>query len=138
MGENRWADGVHSRPRFVNRGSSQRGRTPRQKKRVHRAAFLYCRDPKLTVLSRGFVFQFSIYDPGSQPTMAEAEENSALFPIFILTLLALPLIPYTFYRLYQAGRKKTKSIECRCSVCARSGKYRKSIFKRVSTGVLRP
>ncbi|XP_078447972.1 dnaJ / Sec63 Brl domains-containing protein [Wolffia australiana] len=64
--------------------------------------------------------------------MADAEENSALFPIFILTLLALPLLPYTLLRIYNAATKKTKSIHCRCSVCARSGKYRKSIFKRIS------
>ncbi|CAA6656274.1 unnamed protein product [Spirodela intermedia] len=64
--------------------------------------------------------------------MAESEENSALFPIFILTLLALPLIPYTVLRLHHATTKKTKSIHCGCSVCARSGKYRKSIFKRIS------
>lgn len=64
--------------------------------------------------------------------MAASEENSALFPIFILTIMALPLVPYTIHRLFHAASKKTKSIHCPCAVCLRSGKYRKSIFKRVS------
>ncbi|KAF7149297.1 hypothetical protein RHSIM_Rhsim03G0078900 [Rhododendron simsii] len=64
--------------------------------------------------------------------MAASEENSALFPIFILTIMALPLVPYTIHRLFHAASKKTKSIHCPCAVCLRSGKYRKSIFKRIS------
>uniref|UniRef100_A0A5B6ZDN2 Putative dnaJ protein ERDJ2A n=1 Tax=Davidia involucrata TaxID=16924 RepID=A0A5B6ZDN2_DAVIN len=64
--------------------------------------------------------------------MAASEENSALFPIFILTIIALPLVPYTILKLCRAASKKTKSIHCECSVCSRSGKYRKSIFKRIS------
>ncbi|KAA8518609.1 hypothetical protein F0562_016083 [Nyssa sinensis] len=64
--------------------------------------------------------------------MAVSEENSALFPIFILTIMALPLVPYTIIKLCRAASKKTKSIHCQCSVCFRSGKYRKSIFKRIS------
>lgn len=69
--------------------------------------------------------------------MAASEENSALFPIFILTIMALPLVPYTITKLCRAASKKTKSIHCQCSECARSGKYRKSIFKRVSSLLLR-
>ncbi|KAE8124560.1 hypothetical protein FH972_019431 [Carpinus fangiana] len=64
--------------------------------------------------------------------MAASEETSALFPIFILTIVALPLIPYTILKLCRAASKKTKSIHCHCSDCTRSGKYRKSIFKRIS------
>lgn len=64
--------------------------------------------------------------------MAASEENSSLFPIFILTILALPLVPYTILNLCRAASKKTKSINCECSACSRSGKYRKSIFKRIS------
>ncbi|KAG6723013.1 hypothetical protein I3842_03G189700 [Carya illinoinensis] len=64
--------------------------------------------------------------------MAASEENSALFPIFILTIMALPLVPYTIMKLCRAASKKTKSIHCHCSECSRSGKYRKSIFKRIS------
>ncbi|KDP22212.1 hypothetical protein JCGZ_26043 [Jatropha curcas] len=64
--------------------------------------------------------------------MAASEENSALFPIFILTIMALPLVPYTIMKLCRAASKKSKSIHCRCSECSRSGKYRKSIFKRIS------
>ncbi|XP_043724654.1 dnaJ protein ERDJ2-like [Telopea speciosissima] len=65
--------------------------------------------------------------------MAASEENSALFPIFILTVLALPLVPYTILKLCRAASRKTKSIHCQCSVCFHSGKYRKSIFKRISS-----
>ncbi|KAB2604481.1 translocation protein SEC63-like protein [Pyrus ussuriensis x Pyrus communis] len=64
--------------------------------------------------------------------MAASEETSALFPIFILTIMALPLVPYTITKLCRAASKKTKSIHCQCSECSRSGKYRKSIFKRIS------
>ncbi|KAJ9164232.1 hypothetical protein P3X46_023834 [Hevea brasiliensis] len=64
--------------------------------------------------------------------MAASEENSVLFPIFILTIMALPLVPYTIMKLCHAASKKSKSINCRCSECFRSGKYRKSIFKRIS------
>ncbi|XP_021892145.1 dnaJ protein ERDJ2A-like [Carica papaya] len=64
--------------------------------------------------------------------MAASEENSALFPIFILTIMALPLVPYTILKLCRAVSRKTRSIHCQCSECARSGKYRKSIFKRIS------
>ncbi|GAY61004.1 hypothetical protein CUMW_206490 [Citrus unshiu] len=65
-------------------------------------------------------------------TMAATEENSQLFPIFILTIMALPLVPYTILKLCRAFSKKIKTIHCQCSECARSGKYRKSIFKRIS------
>ncbi|KAK9049110.1 hypothetical protein SSX86_031923 [Deinandra increscens subsp. villosa] len=65
-------------------------------------------------------------------TMGASEENSGLFPIFILTMIALPLVPYTIMKLCRAASKKAKSINCQCAVCSRSGKYRKSIFKKVS------
>ncbi|KAK9082452.1 hypothetical protein Syun_031376 [Stephania yunnanensis] len=68
--------------------------------------------------------------------MAASEENSSLFPIFILTIMALPLVPYTIVRLCQAASKKTKAIHCQCSSCLRSGKYRKSIFKRLVKDIL--
>ncbi|XP_022736408.1 dnaJ protein ERDJ2A-like isoform X2 [Durio zibethinus] len=64
--------------------------------------------------------------------MAASEENNALFPIFILTIMALPLVPYTILKLCRAASKKTKVIHCQCAECSRSGKYRKSIFKRIS------
>ncbi|KAJ6370667.1 hypothetical protein OIU77_001221 [Salix suchowensis] len=62
--------------------------------------------------------------------MAASEENSALFPIFILTIMAIPLVPYTVMKLCRAASKKSKSIHCNCSECVRSGKYRKSIFEK--------
>lgn len=64
--------------------------------------------------------------------MANSEENNALFPIFILSMIALPLVPYTLLKLFHAASKKAKSIHCACSDCARSGKYRKSVFKRIA------
>lgn len=64
--------------------------------------------------------------------MASSEENSSLFPIFILTIMAIPLVPYTIMNLCRFASKKTKSIHCECSVCSRSGKYRKTIFQRIS------
>ncbi|GAB2227056.1 hypothetical protein Drorol1_Dr00008856 [Drosera rotundifolia] len=64
--------------------------------------------------------------------MAASGETSALFPIFILTLMALPLVPYTMFKLCRAASKETKVINCQCSSCYRSGKYRKSIFKKIS------
>ncbi|KAJ0817572.1 putative DnaJ domain, Sec63 domain, Chaperone J-domain superfamily [Helianthus annuus] len=68
--------------------------------------------------------------------MGASEENSGLFPIFILTMMALPLVPYTIMKLCRAATKKAKSINCQCAVCSRSGKYRKSIFKSNLTLVL--
>ncbi|XP_050385035.1 dnaJ protein ERDJ2A-like [Argentina anserina] len=64
--------------------------------------------------------------------MAASEENNALFPIFILTIMALALVPYTIIKLCSAASKETKSIHCKCSDCSRSGKYRRSLFKRIS------
>ncbi|XP_059306006.1 dnaJ protein ERDJ2-like [Lycium ferocissimum] len=64
--------------------------------------------------------------------MGASEENSALFPIFVLTLMALPLVPYTIVNLFGAFKKKAAKITCQCSVCVRSGKYHKSIFRRIS------
>ncbi|KAK1421314.1 hypothetical protein QVD17_23550 [Tagetes erecta] len=64
--------------------------------------------------------------------MGASEENSGLFPIFILTMIALPLVPYTIMKLCRAASKKAQSINCQCAVCSRSGKYRKSIFRKIS------
>ncbi|GMI79955.1 hypothetical protein like AT1G79940 [Hibiscus trionum] len=64
--------------------------------------------------------------------MGASEENSELFPIFVLTIMALPLVPYTLVKILNVFSKKAMSIHCQCSVCSRSGKYRKSIFKRIS------
>ncbi|KAK9665386.1 hypothetical protein RND81_14G109200 [Saponaria officinalis] len=64
--------------------------------------------------------------------MAASEENSSLFPIFVLTMMALPLVPYTIFKLCRAAKKKSKILHCQCAVCSRSGKYHKSLFKRIS------
>lgn len=63
--------------------------------------------------------------------MAVSDENGALFPIFILSTIALPLVPYTILKLINAASQKPKSILCECSVCSRSGKYRQSTAKKV-------
>lgn len=63
--------------------------------------------------------------------MAASDENSALFPIFILSTIALPLVPYTILKLFRAASKKTRNIHCECSDCFRSGKYRKSVTTQV-------
>ncbi|KAJ6707277.1 DNAJ PROTEIN ERDJ2-LIKE [Salix viminalis] len=46
--------------------------------------------------------------------------------------MAIPSVPYTVMKLCHAASKKSKNIHCNCSECSRSGKYRKSIFKRIS------
>ncbi|KAJ8537679.1 hypothetical protein K7X08_014219 [Anisodus acutangulus] len=46
--------------------------------------------------------------------------------------MALPLVPYTIVNLFGAFKKKAAKINCQCSVCVRSGKYHKSIFRRIS------
>lgn len=47
--------------------------------------------------------------------------------------MAIPIIPYTITKLCRAVSKKSKSIQCQCNDCSKSGKYRKSIFKRISS-----
>lgn len=64
--------------------------------------------------------------------MVESEENGVLFPIFILTIIAIPLVPYTFVKLSRAFSKKQRSIHCQCLDCDRSGKYKRSLSQRVS------
>ncbi|CAN1180698.1 DnaJ protein ERDJ2A [Linum perenne] len=64
--------------------------------------------------------------------MAVSEETNALFPIFILTVMALPLVPYTITKLCRAASTKAKTMHCTCSSCNQSGKYRKSVFQRIS------
>lgn len=64
--------------------------------------------------------------------MAALEENGALFPIFILSTVALTLVPYTILKLINASSHKTKKIHCECSVCSQSGKHRQSITKKFS------
>ncbi|XP_010439505.1 PREDICTED: dnaJ protein ERDJ2B [Camelina sativa] len=65
--------------------------------------------------------------------MAESEENSVLFPIFILTMMAIPLVPYTIVKLSRAFSKKQRSIHCQCLECDRSGKYKRSMSQRISS-----
>ncbi|KAF6147353.1 hypothetical protein GIB67_003251 [Kingdonia uniflora] len=64
--------------------------------------------------------------------MVAAEETSSLFPIFILTIMALPLVPYTISKLCCAASKKAKIVHCQCSVFSSSGKYQKSMHNKFS------
>eukprot|EP00250_Pteridium_aquilinum_P016848 c23322_g1_i1 orf=415-2463(-) len=63
--------------------------------------------------------------------MAASEEMSSLFPIFILSVLGLFVIPWTIYRLIKAAERKNQNIHCVCSLCSRSAKYRTSFFRKV-------
>ncbi|KAH7441053.1 hypothetical protein KP509_03G023300 [Ceratopteris richardii] len=63
--------------------------------------------------------------------MAASEEMSSLFPIFILSVLGLFVIPWTIYRLVKAAERKNKNIHCMCSFCSRSPKYRTTLLKKV-------
>ncbi|CAH9053834.1 unnamed protein product [Cuscuta epithymum] len=65
--------------------------------------------------------------------MAENQENSALFPIFILSVIGLPLVLYTVLKISRAASKRKRSIHCECSVCKRSGKYLKSNSQKISS-----
>ncbi|KAG9147363.1 hypothetical protein Leryth_019515 [Lithospermum erythrorhizon] len=64
--------------------------------------------------------------------MAASEENSALFPIFILSVIAIPLVPYTLLKLFRSVPKKAKRINCDCSACLQSGKYHERKVKRIT------
>lgn len=64
--------------------------------------------------------------------MAQREEMSALFPVFVLTILALITVPWTIYRLLQffhAG--KARSLQCSCSLCLKCPKNKKSLPTKV-------
>lgn len=63
--------------------------------------------------------------------MAASEEMSSLFPIFILSVLGLFVVPWTIYRVSTAASNKSKNLHCRCSECMRSPKYQTSLLKRV-------
>ncbi|KAF3511323.1 hypothetical protein F2Q69_00005048 [Brassica cretica] len=54
----------------------------------------------------------------------------ALFPIFILTIMAIPVVPYTMVKLSRAVSKKQRTIRCQCLECDSSGKFKRSLFKK--------
>jgi hypothetical protein len=64
--------------------------------------------------------------------MATSEEMSSLFPIFILSVLGLFVIPWTIYRLSKFAQNKKKITRCMCSICTRSAKYRTSFIGKVN------
>jgi translocation protein SEC63 len=64
--------------------------------------------------------------------MAASEDMSSLFPIFILSVLGLIVVPWTLFRVSTAASAKGKNLHCRCSECMRSPKYQTSLLKRVS------
>jgi translocation protein SEC63 len=64
--------------------------------------------------------------------MAASEEMSSLFPIFILSVMGLFVVPWTIYRITTAATRKGKNLHCRCSECMRSPKYQTTLLKKVS------
>jgi translocation protein SEC63 len=46
--------------------------------------------------------------------------------------MAIPLVPYTMVKLSGALSKKQRTIHCQCLECDRSGKYKRSLFKKIS------
>ncbi|CAF2160620.1 unnamed protein product [Brassica napus] len=46
--------------------------------------------------------------------------------------MAIPLVPYTMVKLSRAVSKKQRTIRCQCLECDSSGKYKRSLFKKVS------
>eukprot|EP00249_Psilotum_nudum_P018900 c27009_g1_i1 orf=148-2214(+) len=63
--------------------------------------------------------------------MADSEEMSSLFPIFILSVMGLFVVPWTIFRIAKAVERKAKDIHCSCALCARSGKFRTSLLTKV-------
>lgn len=51
--------------------------------------------------------------------MAEEQQPSGLFAIFLLTIYSLVLIPYTLYRLCSSGDVKAQAVVKVCSGAAR-------------------
>lgn len=64
--------------------------------------------------------------------MAASEEMSSLFPIFILSVMGLFVVPWTIFRITTAATRKGKNLHCRCSECMRSPKYQTTLLKKVS------
>uniref|UniRef100_M4EML6 Armadillo repeat-containing domain-containing protein n=1 Tax=Brassica campestris TaxID=3711 RepID=M4EML6_BRACM len=46
--------------------------------------------------------------------------------------MAIPLVPYTMVKLSRAVSKKQRTIRCQCLECDSSGKYKRSLFKKIS------
>ncbi|KAJ7568230.1 hypothetical protein O6H91_01G024300 [Diphasiastrum complanatum] len=63
--------------------------------------------------------------------MAVSEDMSSLFPIFILSVLGLFVIPWTIYRITKAVKRHSRNMHCRCSLCLRSPKYKTSLLTRI-------
>lgn len=63
------------------------------------------------------------------------EEMSALFPIFLLSMMALVVIPWTIARLLGvSARHRQRAPHCPCSLCKRAPKHQTSLAKQVSPG----
>ncbi|CAF1927136.1 unnamed protein product [Brassica oleracea] len=46
--------------------------------------------------------------------------------------MAIPVVPYTMVKLSRAVSKKQRTIRCQCLECDSSGKYKRSLFKKIS------
>ncbi|KAF2580061.1 hypothetical protein F2Q68_00004090 [Brassica cretica] len=45
--------------------------------------------------------------------------------------MAIPVVPYTMVKLSRAVSKKQRTIRCQCLECDSSGKFKRSLFKKV-------
>ena len=71
--------------------------------------------------------------------MAQRDEISALFPIFVLSLLALLATPWTVYRgiaWFNSGKEQSRY--CNCSLCRRAPKNQTSVAVRVGCHDIKP
>eukprot|EP00899_Mesostigma_viride_P009350 jgi/Mesvir1/18416/Mv14286-RA.1 len=59
--------------------------------------------------------------------MANPEEMSAMFPIFVLSLLVLFLLPWTWYRITSRVRHEEKA-RCGCSLCRSQPKNARTLM----------
>ncbi|KAL3688234.1 hypothetical protein R1sor_014543 [Riccia sorocarpa] len=63
--------------------------------------------------------------------MADNDDMSSLFPIFILSVMGLFTVPWTIYRISSYAGSRKKNLNCRCSECMRAPKNRVSFYQKV-------
>jgi translocation protein SEC63 len=63
--------------------------------------------------------------------MAPPEEMSALFPIFLLSMMALVVIPWTVTRVLSSSKNSKRPTHCPCSLCKKAPKNQTSVAKQV-------
>ncbi|KAL2630326.1 hypothetical protein R1flu_015012 [Riccia fluitans] len=63
--------------------------------------------------------------------MADNDDMSSLFPIFILSVMGLFTVPWTIYRISSYAGTRKKNLNCRCSECMRAPKNQVSFYQKV-------